>query len=361
MAGKSPKLPRGGIRPRAAVIAMQPYSPPTAGRTGKLRLDFNENTVGCSPRVIEAIRQGVGPEGLAVYPEYGDAKAAIAQYFRVAPEQFVFTNGTDEAIQVFINTYVDDRQEVVTLKPSYAMYRFYAEVAGAKVTEVPYPLPDMEFPLEAVLNAITPETRAVLLANPNNPTGTAVSLEGIARILRKARKAAVLIDEAYYEFSGITALPEIAQAPNLFVCRTFSKVFGMAAMRLGCLFSHEANIQYLHKAQSPYSVNMLAVMAAQAAVEDTDFVQNYVAEALAARELLSIGLERLGIYYVPSSANFVLGRFGARAIEVRDALRDRGILVRDRSYEAPGCVRITVGTREQTRQLLAALQEIWER
>jgi histidinol-phosphate aminotransferase len=361
MAGKSPKLPRGGIRPRAAVIAMQPYSPPTAGRSGKLRLDFNENTVGCSPRVVEAIRQGVGAEGLAVYPEYGDAKAAIARYFRVAPEQFVFTNGTDEAIQVFINTYVDDRQEVVTLKPSYAMYRFYAEVAGAKVTEVPYPQPEMEFPLDAVLNAITPETRAVLLANPNNPTGTAAPLEGIVRILRKARKAAVLIDEAYYEFSGITALPEIAQTPNLFVSRTFSKVFGMAAMRLGCLFSHAANIQYLHKAQSPYSVNMLALMAAQAAVEDTEYVQNYVAEALAARELLSIGLERLGIHYVPSSANFVLGRFGARAIEVRDALRAKGILVRDRSYEAPGCVRITVGTREQTRQLLAALEEIWNR
>jgi histidinol-phosphate aminotransferase len=358
---KPPKLPRGGIRPRPAVIAMQPYSPPTGGRSGKLRLDFNENTVGCSPRVIEAIRQGVGPETFAIYPEYGDAKAAIARYFRVEPEQFVFTNGTDEAIQVFINTYVDDRQEVVTLKPSYAMYRFYAEVAGAKVTEIPYPLPEMEFPLDAVLNAITPETRAVLLANPNNPTGTAVSLEGIARILRKARKAAVLIDEAYYEFSGITALPEIAHTPNLFVCRTFSKVFGMAAMRLGCLFSHAANIQYLHKAQSPYSVNMLAVMAAQAAVEDTGYVQSYVVEALAARELLSIGLERLGIRYVPSSANFVLGRFGARAIEVRDALRDKGILVRDRSYEAPGCVRITVGTREQTRQLLAALEEVWNR
>ena len=357
----SPKLPRGAIRPRPAVIAMAPYSPPTASRAGKLRLDFNENTVGCSPRVIEAIRQGIGPESLAVYPEYSEAKAAIARYFHVAPEQFVFTNGTDEAIQIFINTYVDDGQEVVTLTPSYAMYRFYSEVAGAKVIEVPYPQPSMEFPLDALLQAITPETRAVLLANPNNPTGTAVSLEGIARILRRARKAAVLIDEAYYEFSGITALPELAQAPNLFVCRTFSKVFGMAAMRLGCLFSHPANIQYLHKAQSPYSVNMLAVMAAQAAVEDTAYVQNYVAEALAARELLSIGLERLGIHYVPSSANFVLGRFGARAIEVRDALRAKGILVRDRSYEAPGCVRITVGTREQTRQLLSALEEIWKR
>jgi histidinol-phosphate aminotransferase len=217
----------------------------------------------------------------------------------------------------------------------------------------------MEFPLQAVLEAITPETRAVMLANPNNPTGTGVSLLGIERILHRARKAVVLVDEAYYEFSGVTAITEIERVPNLFVCRTFSKVFGMAAMRLGCLFSHEANIHYLHKAQSPYSVNALAVMAAQAAVEDTGYVQTYVAEVLAARELLCVGLEKLGIPYVPSSGNFVLGNFGKRAIEVRDALRDQAILVRDRSYEAPGCVRITVGTREQTRKMLAALEEMW--
>jgi histidinol-phosphate aminotransferase len=346
------------VKPRLAVQKMAPYSPPTAGRTGKMRLDFNENTVGCSPRVIEALNRCLCEEGLSVYPEYGEAKAAIARYFKVAPERFVFTNGTDEAIQVFLNTYVDDGQEVIVLKPAYAMYRFYAEVAGAKITELSYP-PEMEFPLDDLLHAITKETRAILISNPNNPTGTAISLEGILRILKRARHAAVLIDEAYYEFSGITALSEIEANPNLFVCRTFSKVFGMAAMRLGCLFSNRKNVSYLHKAQSPYSVNMLAVKAAQAAVEDIDYISDYVTEALAARELLCLGLEKLGIGYVPSSANFVLGRFGKRAIEVRDALRDRGILVRDRSYEAPGCVRITVGTREQTRKMLAALEEIW--
>ena len=169
-----------------------------------------------------------------------------------------------------------------------------------------------------------------------------------------------MVDEAYYEFSGVTALTEIERVPHLFVCRTFSKVFGMAGMRLGCLFSHSANIQYLHKAQSPYSVNSLAVLAAQAALRDTGYMKNYVAEVLAARELLVVGLERLGIGYVPSSANFVLIRAGSRAIEIRDYLRKKGILVRDRSYEVPGAVRITVGTREQTRQLLATLEEIWK-
>jgi histidinol-phosphate aminotransferase len=338
---------------------MAPYSPPSADRAGKLRLDFNGNTVGCSPKVIQFLKANLSASDLAIYPEYSAAKEAIARYFHVSPDQFTFTNGTDEAIQVFINTYVDDGQEVVVLKPAYAMYRFYAEVAGAKVTEVAYPQPSMEFPLQQMLDAITPQTRAVLISNPNNPTGTGLSLLAIERILARAKKAVVMVDEAYYEFCGVSALTEIERVPHLFVCRTFSKVFGMAAMRLGCLFSHPANIQYLRKAQSPYSVNSLAVLAAQAAVADTAYVENYVAEVLAARELLSVGLEKLGIAYVPSSANFVLGHFGKRAIEVRDRLRGQAILVRDRSYEAPGCVRITVGTRAQTRRLLAALEEIW--
>ena len=356
---KGPKLPKGAIKPRPAVLSMAPYSPPTGGRADKLRLDFNENTVGCSPRVIEALKSQLSAAQLSLYPEYGEAKTAIADYFHVNPDQFVFTNGTDEAIHVFVNTYVDDGQEVLLLKPSYAMYRFYSEVAGARIKEVPYPYPNMEFPLQEVLDAITPDTRAVIFANPNNPTGTGLSLLGIERILHKARKAAVLVDEAYYEFSGVNALTEIERVPNLFVCRTFSKVFGMAAMRLGCLFSHEANVALMHKAQSPYSVNALAVMAAQAAVQDAEYVQTYVAEVLAARELLCFGLERLGIAYVPSSGNFVLGHFGTRAIEIRDALRTHAILVRDRSYEAPGCVRITVGTRQQTRRLLDELEKIW--
>ena len=133
----------------------------------------------------------------------------------------------------------------------------------------------------------------------------------------------------------------------------------MAALRMGCLFSQAANIKYLHKAQSPYSVNALAAIAAEAAVEDTEYIENYVTEALAAREMLEVGLEKLGIEYVPGSANFILGYFGERAIEIRDALREKAILVRDRSYEIPGGVRITVGTREQTSRVLSELEKIW--
>ena len=347
------------LAPRKAVQSMAPYSPPTGNRHDKLRLDFNENTVGCSPAVIEHLKSVLTAGELTVYPDYARVKAALSAHFRVSPDELLLTNGTDEAIQVLVNTYVDDGDEVIALRPSYAMYRFYSEVAAAKIVEVDYKTPALAFPMAELLAAITPQTRAILIANPNNPTGTAIDLSAIERILKAAPNAAVLIDEAYYEFFGVTALPLLAKYPHLFVSRTFSKVYGMAALRMGCLFSQAANVKFLHKAQSPYSVNALAAAAAEAAIRDTAYIENYVTEALAAREMLEAGFEKLGIQYVPGSANFVLGYFGDRAIEIRDALREKAILVRDRSYEIPGGVRITVGTRAQARLVLAELEKVW--
>ena len=338
---------------------MAPYSPPTGNRIEKMRLDFNENTVGCSPKVIEFLKENLTAERLTVYPDYTSVKRTLSSFFNVQPAEMLLTNGTDEAIQVLINTYIDDNDEVIVLTPSYAMYRFYAEVAGAKITEVPFIPPKVEFPLEALLAAIKTATKAILISHPNNPTGTPVSLEAIETILNAAPQAAILIDEAYYEFCGTTALPLIGKYSNLFVSRTFSKTYGMAAMRMGCLFSQAANVAFLHKAQSPYSVNTLAALAAEAAVQDQDYARNYVSEALAARELIRAGLEKLHISYAPSAANFILGYFGSRAVEVRDALRDKAILVRDRSYEIPGGVRITAGTRAQAQQVIDELERIW--
>ena len=349
------------LQPRPAVANMAPYSPPTGGRAGKLRLDFNENTVGCSPRVIEFLKRNLTADTLAIYPEYLDAMRELARFFAVAPGELLLSNGTDEAIQVLINTFVDDGHDVLLLAPSYAMYRFYAELAGANVREIGYRASDLAFPLEELLAAIRPDTRAILIANPNNPTGTGVGLEEVQQILTAAPQAAVLIDEAYFEFCGVTALPLLRQYPNLFVSRTFSKAFGMAAMRCGCLFSSVANVRWMHKAQSPYSVNMLAALAARAAVQDREYVANYVAEVLAAREIAYDGFRRLGIPFYPSQANFVLFRAGDRAIPIRDALRDRGVLIRDRSYEIPGCVRVTIGNRAQIERFLAELETLWTR
>ncbi len=346
------------LTPREAIRAMAPYSPPSGGRAGKLRLDFNENTVGCSPKVIECVQKYLTADHLTIYPEYQDARRDLGAFFGVSPEEFTITNGTDEAIQLLINTFVDDGDDVLLLKPSYAMYHFYAELAGASVREVDY-AGNLSFPVANFLDAMRPETRAILIANPNNPTGSAIGLDEIQLILETAPDAAVLIDEAYFEFYGVTALRWIRKYKNLFVSRTFSKVYGMAAMRCGCLFTCAENAQWIRKAQSPYSVNMLAVIAARAAVLDREHIAKYVGEALAARELAYVGFERLGIPYFPSQANFVLFYAGDRAVPLRDALRERGVLVRDRSYEIPGCVRVTIGTRSQVERFLTELETLW--
>jgi histidinol-phosphate aminotransferase len=338
---------------------MAPYHPPSGGRRNKLRLDFNENTVGASPLVIDFIKRYLTAGDLSIYPEYEHALEDLAGHFGVAQNELTLTNGTDEAIQLLINTFVDDEGEVIVLRPSYAMYRFYAQLAGARVEELDYRPGKLAFPLEELLERITPQTRAVLISNPNNPTGTGTSVSGLEKILRKAPHAAVLVDEAYYEFCGVTMLGRLKEHSNLFVSRTFSKVYGMAAMRCGCLFSQAGNMAFVRKAQSPYSVNALAAMAARIAVQDTKFVEDYVLEVLAARELLYVGLEKLRIPYIESQANFVLGQVGDQAIAIRDQLRERGVLVRDRSYELPGYLRFTVGTRDQIQRLLDELERLW--
>ena len=338
---------------------MAPYHPPSAGRRNKLRLDFNENTVGASPHVLDFIKRFLTASDLSIYPEYENALEDLARHFGVAQNELTLTNGTDEAIQLLINTFVDDDGEVIVLRPSYAMYRFYSQLAGARVLEQDYRAGKLAFPLEELLEKITPETRAILISNPNNPTGTGTGVAGLEKILRKAPQAAVLVDEAYYEFCGVTMLGRMRDHANLFVSRTFSKVYGLAAMRCGCLFSQAGNMAHVRKAQSPYSVNSLAAMAARIAVQDKKFVEDYVTEVLAARELLYVGLEQLKIPYLDSQANFVLGQVGERAIPIRDELRERGVLVRDRSYELPGYLRFTVGTRDQIQRLLDELGRIW--
>src|ERR1700758_276130 len=229
--GEAGGRPAGAApHPRGAVLRMSPYHPPTGGRRNKLRLDFNENTVGAPPHVLDFIKRYLTAADLSIYPEYDHALEDLALHFDVDTAELTLTNGTDEAIQLLVNTYIDDGADVLILKPSYAMYRFYSQLAGARISEIDYRPGTLAFPLQELLDRITPETRAVFVSNPNNPTGTGTNVSGLEKILQKATTAAVLVDEAYYEFSGVTVLPLLAAYPNLFVSRTFSKTYGMAGM-----------------------------------------------------------------------------------------------------------------------------------
>lgn len=347
--------------PRESVKRMRPYSPPTGGRHDRLRLDFNENTVGCSPRVAEFLRRAIGAELISTYPDYGEARRCLAGFFRVSEEELVLTNGTDEAIQVLINTFVEPQDEVIVLTPSYAMYRFYAEVAGAQVVEVPYGsgAGDLSFSLHSLLKAIGSRTKAILLSNPNNPTGSVIAPDEIEAIVRYAPEACVLVDEAYFEFYGQTVLGQIGEYDNLFVSRTFSKAYGMAAMRLGCLMSCRPNSQTMRKAQSPYSVNMLAALAAVEAIQDQEFTTGYVASALEGRRLVEEAFARLDIPYWPSEANFLLFEAGARADACLGRCREEGVLIRDRRHEIPGALRVTAGPPAQMDRFVKVVEELY--
>ena len=346
------------LNARKAVLQMHEYHPPLAGRQG-LRLDFNENTDGCSPRVLERVRT-ITAEELARYPEREPVENIVAAHLGVPPEQVLLTNGVDEAIHLLCETYLEPTDEVMVVTPTFGMYEIFAEATGAKVVRVQCG-EDLRFPFEAVLSAVTPATRLIAIASPNNPTGGVASREQLLAIAAAAPRAAVLVDEAYYEFHGKTVISDVVRQPNLFVARTFSKAYGLAGLRIGILAGPREQMAMVRRVSSPYSVNAVALAALPIALEDNAFVADYVAQVLAGRDRLQQLLTRLGIPWWPSEANFVLMRIGERHRDFVAAMRQRGILVRDRSSDTgcDGCVRITLGTSAQTEQLLGVLQNVF--
>jgi histidinol-phosphate aminotransferase len=347
------------LRLRASVKRIRDYEAPEEGREGKLRLDFNENTVGCSPAVLQALRN-VTAEQMAMYPEYESSARRLATYFGVQRSEMLLTNGVDDALRLMMEVFIDPGDGVLIPEPTFSMYRFFSQVAGARILSVRYD-EEMQFPVAATLRELKRSPKILFIANPNNPTATLVDKDALARILDAAPRTMVFVDEAYFEFSGLTILPWIRQRNNLIVSRTFSKAAGLAALRLGALFANAEVIAAMQRAFTPYPVNSLALVAAEAAVSDEQFLNNYVDEVRESRDQLARGLEKLGARVFPSAANFVLADFGAGASRLVKKLERRGILVRDRASEfgRDGFIRITAGAVAQTERLLEAIEEEW--
>ena len=344
------------LKPRRAAQNLPSYHPPLGGRHG-LRLDFNENTVGCSPRVLERIRN-IGVEDLARYPEREPVEHIAASHLGIRPQELLLTNGVDEAIHLVCQTYLEADDEVLIVVPTFAMYEIFASATGARITKIPAGK-DFTFPTEAVLRHIAPHTRLIAIANPNNPTGAAAPLEDLLLIARSAPNAALLIDEAYYEFHGETLLGRWVDQPNLLVARTFSKAYGLAGLRAGLLMACEDSMSAVRRVASPYSVNAIALACVPEALSDRSYVAGYVQEVCEGRDRLQAELKSLGIRFWPSRANFVLLHLGAANGTFIQGMRERGILVRDRSRDpgCEGCVRITLGSTDHTNRLLKALRE----
>jgi len=345
------------LNPRAALRNMKEYHPPLSGRSG-LRLDFNENTVGCSPRVLAVLRETTA-EMLTIYPERDSVEGLVAQYLSpagapFAPGQLLLTNGVDEAIHLVCETYLEPEDEVLVAVPTFAMYEIYALATGAKVKGI-QANEDFSVPVDRLLSAVTPQTKLIAIATPNNPTGSMVSRADLLKIAKACPHAALLVDEAYIHFGGEPVLHDVNTVPNLFVVRTFSKIYGLASLRIGVLVSSAENMVYVRKVSSPYNINGCWPVA----LEDKAYVENYVAEILKGRDRLEQKLKQLQMPYWQSHANFILMYIGEKHKDFVQAMRKRGILVRDRSTDPGclGCVRITVGDAAQMDRALAALEE----
>jgi len=348
------------LRAREAVRNLKEYHPPLGNRQG-LRLDFNENTAGCSPRVLERLRSLTRDE-LARYPEREPFEKIVAAHLGVDAEELLLTNGTDEAIHLVCETYLEPRDEALVTVPTFAMYEIYAAATGAAVYSIPSD-GNFEFPAEAVVNRVNKHTRMIAVANPNNPTGALAAAEDLVRIARAAPEAALLVDEAYFEFCGETLLRRWREFPSLFVSRTFSKAYGLAGLRIGVLMGDREQMRMLRRASSPYNLNGVALACLPEALADGGYVRGYVAQVLDGRKRLERELQARGIRYWPSHANFVLMHLGEANGRFIAAMREHGILVRDRSRDpgCEGCVRITLGTAEQNERLMGALDEVLDR
>ena len=337
---------------------LQGYPDPGPG----LRLHLNENTGGCSAKVVEAIRR-VDPRDVSTYPSYPHLVQACARHFNVSPEWILLTNGLDEGILMaavghIARARVHDAETIVPM-PAFDPYPNATAAVGATAVRIP-PESGYKFQTEAVLRAITPRTRMIFLNTPNNPTGQLIPLSDVRRIAEAAPRAIVLVDEAYIEFGGQTFLPELASHQNVLVGRTFSKAYGLAGMRVGIVIGQPPALDPVRMVTLPFNINGVATAATLAALEDREFLPAYARQVAESRERLYAACDRLGLTYWRSAANFVLVRVGDAVAPFVQAMATRNVHVRDRSKDpaTPGCIRITAGILEHTDQAIDALESV---
>lgn len=370
---------------------MSYQKPPSAGA---LRLHLNENTAGCSPRVLEAIRS-LTPWDIATYPDYAATTTRCEAYFGVPAGWVQLVNGLDEGLHLVAaaasqtektsgvfsqkrsnveENGLEKRRrvsfsmkktpdvflgEVIYPEPAFEMYRICAEAVGLSARGIP-PRPDFAFPLEEIIDA-SERASAIYLTDPNNPTGLGIPTGAVDRIAAAAPQALVLVDEAYADFSGRTLISSLLDhRRNVIIGRTFAKGHGLAALRIGALVGHPDALAPLRELMPPFTLNIAALRALEAAFDDEPWLRAFVQQSVASRDAIYRFCDARGLHYWHSEANFVLVRVGPDASAVVAALADRGILIRDRSTQpgCDGCVRISAGTIDATTRCLTALEDV---
>lgn len=346
------------IRAKPTVEALHRYVAPLEGRRGMLRLDFNENTLGPSPRVVAAIR-ALPPEAYATYPEYAGLVEAYAQHAGLQPDQVAVFNGADAAIRAVFDAFGLPGSTFLTTEPTFGYYRPCAQIAGMTAEAVPYAA-DLSFPRAALEAKLAASPRICIICNPNNPTSTLVAPSILLELARAHEQTLFVIDEIYSSFTRQSVLPEATSTPNVLALRSLSKSIGIAGLRLGFACGAPALVERAFRVTGPYDINTFAVVAAKAALADGDYVETYVAEVAAAKTWTLQQLDRLGLRYFSQGGNFLLVWPGRSVAAVEEALRQRGILVRSMAGKPviDGSFRLSVGTREQMQRFFTAFEQV---
>jgi len=366
------------VEPQTGLSALKPYVPGTPieevqreyGLEDVIKLASNENPLGPSPKAVEAIRQAL-PK-LNLYPD-GQSytlRQALADFLGVGPDLVTVGNGADGIIMQTCMAYLDEGDEVIVSASSFPVYDIYTHVMRAELVKTPL-TKDYRLDLDAMAEAITPETKLIFVCNPNNPTGTIVTATEVTALMERVPDdVLVIFDEAYYELVGAgdrrhpedypQTLDYVHQGRcNVLIMRTFSKVFGLAGVRLGYAIAVPEVLAPLNRVKEPFAVNLLAQAAGVAALDDMDFLRKTVEATQRERDFLFQQFEALGLEPIRSHTNFMLVKIGPEACSVQEALVRRGVILRPcTGYDLPSFLRVTVGSREQNERLLAALKDL---
>ncbi|CAK0757341.1 histidinol-phosphate aminotransferase [Gammaproteobacteria bacterium] len=334
------------IQVNANLTTISAYTTPWAGleRSNYLRLDLNENTQALPDHAIERMVRFIRQVGVQCYPDYAEFVAKLSSYCGVPADLVLVTNGSDQGIDVILRAFLAPGDEMVVARPEFAMFGNIAHLLDAKIAGVPYE-DEFRFPYETFHGAVSPATRLIVIINPNNPTGTPVSLEYIEGLLQQFPEVPILVDEAYYEYTESTALDFLRRYDNLILLRTFSKAFAMAGLRLGYIIARSELIAHFEKIRGPFAVNSVAMEAAAAQLEHSEQMRAQVDEVMKlSKPFTRKFLAANGIKFIEGAANFFLV-----AMPDLDAmvayLKSQGILVRPlRGPRLDGLVRMSFGT-----------------
>ncbi|MFN3586763.1 MAG: histidinol-phosphate transaminase [Moraxellaceae bacterium] len=332
------------------------------GLTDIIKLASNENPLGCSPRVLLAVEGGLSE--LALYPDGNGfaLKKALADFYGRPLAEITLGNGSNDILELVARAFLKPGDEAVFSQHSFAVYPLAVQAVGA--TGVSVPAVEYGHDLVAMARAVAPATRVVFIANPNNPTGTWVEDGELdAFLMTLPEDVLVVLDEAYGEYVEPGLLPDgldfLARYPNVIVCRTFSKAYGLAALRIGYAFAHPDITNVLNRVRQPFNVNALALRAAVAALDDQDFVARSRALNAAGMQQITEGVRALGLDVIPSRGNFLCVHLRRPGLPVYEALLRQGVIVRPvANYGLPDFLRVTIGTEAENARFLAALKTV---